>query len=40
VTLTTGPTDYMPIEQLQLMEFKSERWQLFGEVISGELAGN
>jgi branched-chain amino acid transport system substrate-binding protein len=40
VTLTTSATDYMPIEQLQLMQFKGERWQLFGEVLSGEIAGN
>jgi branched-chain amino acid transport system substrate-binding protein len=37
VTLTTGPDDFQPIEQLQLMQFKGERWQLFGEVMSGEL---
>jgi branched-chain amino acid transport system substrate-binding protein len=23
---------------LQLMQFKGERWQLFGDVISGELS--
>nr|WP_245287480.1 ABC transporter substrate-binding protein [Bradyrhizobium elkanii] len=40
VTLTTSATDYMPIEQLQLMQFKGERWQLFGEVLSGEISGN
>ncbi|MCA6109171.1 ABC transporter substrate-binding protein [Bradyrhizobium cenepequi] len=40
VTLTTSATDYMPIEQLQLMQFKGERWQLFGEVIGGEITGN
>ena len=40
VTLTTGPDDFQPIEQLQLMQFKGERWQLFGDVISGELAGS
>jgi ABC-type branched-subunit amino acid transport system substrate-binding protein len=38
VTLTTGPDDFQPIEQLQLMQFKGERWQLFGEVMSGELS--
>ncbi len=37
VTLTTGPDDFQPIEQLQLMRFKGDRWQLFGEVMSGEL---
>jgi len=25
---------------LQLMQFKGERWQLFGDVISGELVSN
>jgi ABC-type branched-subunit amino acid transport system substrate-binding protein len=37
VTVTTGPDDFQPIEQLQLMQFKGERWQLFGEVMNGEL---
>ncbi len=40
VTLTTGTDDFQPIEQLQLMQFKGERWQLFGDVISGEVSGN
>ncbi|WP_375786630.1 ABC transporter substrate-binding protein [Bradyrhizobium sp. Pha-3] len=40
VTLSTGPADFQPIEQLQLMQFKGERWQLFGDVISGEAGGN
>jgi branched-chain amino acid transport system substrate-binding protein len=38
ITLTTGADDFQPIEQLQLMQFKGERWQLFGDVISGELS--
>lgn len=29
----TSPTDYYPIEQLQMMRFTGERWSLFGEVI-------
>jgi branched-chain amino acid transport system substrate-binding protein len=40
IKITTGPDDFQPIEQLQLMRFKEERWQLFGDVISGELVGN
>ncbi|MGL3212725.1 ABC transporter substrate-binding protein [Bradyrhizobium sp. BR 1433] len=40
VTLSTGPADFQPIEQLQLMQFKGERWQLFGDVISGEVGGH
>src|SRR6202163_4268786 len=38
ITLTTGADDFQPIEQLQLMQFKGERWQLFGDVIGGELS--
>ncbi|GIH92896.1 ABC transporter substrate-binding protein [Planobispora siamensis] len=33
VTMTTGADDGFPIESMQLMRFKGERWELFGEVI-------
>ncbi|SEG40694.1 amino acid/amide ABC transporter substrate-binding protein, HAAT family [Thermomonospora echinospora] len=33
VTLQTGPDDGFPIESMQLMRFKGERWELFGNVI-------
>jgi branched-chain amino acid transport system substrate-binding protein len=36
ITVNTGPDDYAPIEQLQLMRFRGEHWDLFGEVLSGE----
>jgi branched-chain amino acid transport system substrate-binding protein len=39
ITLDTSPTDFAPIEQLQLMRFKGERWELFGDIISGEVGG-
>ncbi|OQW57219.1 MAG: branched-chain amino acid ABC transporter substrate-binding protein [Proteobacteria bacterium SG_bin9] len=39
VLLKTSATDFAPIEQLQLMRFKGEKWDLFGEVISGEIGG-
>ena len=35
--LPSYQSDFQPIEQLQLMQFKDGRWQLFGDVISGEL---
>ena len=38
VTINTSPTDYAPIEQLQMMRFKGEKWDLFGDIISGELS--
>ena len=37
VTINTSPTDFAPIEQLQMMRFKGEQWVLFGDTISGEL---
>ncbi|GAA3929338.1 ABC transporter substrate-binding protein [Actinomadura viridis] len=33
VTLSTGEGDGFPIESMQMMRFKGERWELFGEVI-------
>jgi len=35
ITLSTSPTDFAPIKQMQLMKFDGETWKLFGEVISG-----
>jgi branched-chain amino acid transport system substrate-binding protein len=39
VKINTSATDFAPFEQLQLQRFKGERWELFGDVISGELGG-
>jgi branched-chain amino acid transport system substrate-binding protein len=33
IKINTSPTDFYPIEQLQLGKFNGERWVLFGEVI-------
>ena len=35
ITITTGPNDFAPIEQLQMMQFKNGQWEMFGEIISG-----
>jgi ABC-type branched-subunit amino acid transport system substrate-binding protein len=34
--IKTGPADFAPIEQLQMMKFKGESWELFGPIMSGE----
>ena len=34
--IKTGPTDFAPLEQLQMMRFKGESWERFGPVMSGE----
>jgi branched-chain amino acid transport system substrate-binding protein len=35
VTIDTSPTDHAPIESLQMVRFKGDRWVLFGDVITG-----
>ena len=39
VKVNTSPTDFAPISQLQLMKFKGETWELFGEIISADVGG-
>jgi ABC-type branched-subunit amino acid transport system substrate-binding protein len=39
ITINTSATDFAPIDQLQLMRFKGEKWEMFGDVISGEVGG-
>jgi branched-chain amino acid transport system substrate-binding protein len=39
IKINTGPNDFAPISQLQLMRFKGERWNLFGDVISADVGG-
>jgi branched-chain amino acid transport system substrate-binding protein len=39
IKINTGPTDFAPISQLQLMQFKGEKWELFGDVISADVGG-
>ena len=38
VKITTSATDFYPIEQLQMMRFKDKKWDLFGDIIGGELS--
>jgi len=37
IKINTAQTDFYPIEQLQLMRFRGESWELFGDVMSGEI---
>jgi branched-chain amino acid transport system substrate-binding protein len=39
ITINTSPSDFAPISQLQLMRFKGEKWELFGDIISGDAGG-
>ena len=40
IKINTSETDFYPIEQMQLMKFNGERWELFGDVIDGSQATN
>jgi branched-chain amino acid transport system substrate-binding protein len=37
ITVNTSPTDFYPLQQLQLMRFNGERWILFGPVIAANV---
>ncbi|WP_050400616.1 ABC transporter substrate-binding protein [Bradyrhizobium embrapense] len=37
IMVNTSPDDYYPIEQMQLMRFNGVAWELFGDVITGEV---
>jgi branched-chain amino acid transport system substrate-binding protein len=39
IAINTSSTDFAPIEQLQLMKFAGQTWNLFGDVISGRAEG-
>jgi branched-chain amino acid transport system substrate-binding protein len=39
IAINTGPQDYFPIEQLQMMKFDGQRWHFFGPVLDGNLGG-
>jgi branched-chain amino acid transport system substrate-binding protein len=36
ITVTTSPTDYYPIQAVQLARFKGQSWELFGDILSAE----
>lgn len=40
ISINTGPGDYAPIKQLQMMRFTGERWQLLGPVLTGRAAAS
>ena len=33
IKINTGPKDYLPVEQAQLMRFDGERWVRFGDIL-------
>ena len=39
IIVNTGPSDFFPIEQMQMARFSGERWELFGPMLSGDVGG-
>jgi branched-chain amino acid transport system substrate-binding protein len=39
VKVNTSATDFAPLSQLQLMRFKGDSWERFGDVISSDVGG-
>ncbi|WP_316233497.1 ABC transporter substrate-binding protein [Bradyrhizobium sp. SZCCHNPS2010] len=37
ITINTSATDFAPIEQLKMMQFKGGKWDFFGDIISADL---
>ena len=38
IKINTSASDFFPIEQMQLMRFNGESWELFGDIIAGEVS--
>jgi branched-chain amino acid transport system substrate-binding protein len=38
IAINTGPADFYPLEQLQMMRFTGQQWQPFGPVITGSVS--
>jgi ABC-type branched-subunit amino acid transport system substrate-binding protein len=36
ITINTSPTDFYPIQAVQLQRFKGETWELFGDIMHAE----
>src|SRR4030088_653610 len=39
IMLNLSDSDFAPIEQLKMMQFKNGKWELFGDIISAETGG-
>jgi len=40
IAINTGPNDYAPLKQMQMMRFSGERWELFGPILTGNVGGS
>jgi branched-chain amino acid transport system substrate-binding protein len=38
IKINTSATDFAPVSQVQLMRFKGETWERFGDIIDGDVS--
>jgi len=36
MSISTSPSDYRPVKQMQMIRFNGTNWELFGDLISSE----
>jgi branched-chain amino acid transport system substrate-binding protein len=39
IKVQTSATDFAPLSQLQLEKFEGKKWELFGDIVSGDVGG-
>jgi branched-chain amino acid transport system substrate-binding protein len=39
ITINTGPDDFAPLKQMQMMRFKGDHWEMFGPILTGNADG-
>jgi branched-chain amino acid transport system substrate-binding protein len=39
IRVSTGPSDFAPVKQMQMMRFNGTSWELFGPVMTGAVGG-
>jgi branched-chain amino acid transport system substrate-binding protein len=39
IKINTGPNDFAPVKQMQMMRFNGASWELFGPVMTGDVGG-
>ena len=37
IKVNTSPTNYYPVQQMQLMRFDGKQWVRFGDLVRGDL---
>jgi hypothetical protein len=37
IKINTGPNDFFPIDDQQMMKFTGEKWEFFGPILSGKV---